>query len=396
MTSSLTEWLMTHYGREEVKKETGLTRIRAALHDLLPSLNQKKIITIAGTNGKGETTLWLSRELGNTSHCTWISPHVERITERFRNENGEIEEDLLQELVESCHELVRKNGYQLSYYEFLFFVFCHWAHRKNADVLLLEVGLGGRLDAVNIFDAKIVLLPSISRDHQEFLGNRYDLILKEKLGLLRRGTKLISFLHLQYLKERAREISLAIGAEFIDLEEHSGALPYEFSRRNQTLAHAASLVLEGKSLSELKNFVSREENLEHRGEHWKHQGDWIFYGSHNVDGVRNLIQFLGSAHYNFPRPPYDAVLVSFSRRDVRDIRVMLSMLKRSGLGNILVTTFPHPKAATQETLESLAAHEGISFVQDLEEYIQHSAGTKVLVAGSYYFLGHIKSLVRRR
>ncbi len=70
MQSSLTEWLLLHYGREEMKKETGLSRIREALSDLLPDLSKKKIITVAGTNGKGETTLWLSRELGSRKHCT--------------------------------------------------------------------------------------------------------------------------------------------------------------------------------------------------------------------------------------------------------------------------------------------------------------------------------------
>jgi dihydrofolate synthase/folylpolyglutamate synthase len=174
MSSSLTDKLFALYGREEMKKETGLSRIRDALGILIPTLSQKTIITVAGTNGKGETTLWLSRELGKKPHCVWISPHVERITERFRSEEGEISESELIKLVDECHELVQENNFKLSYYEFLFLVFCHWAGSRDCDYLLLEVGLGGRLDAVNVFDAKLVLLPSISRDHQEFLGHRYE------------------------------------------------------------------------------------------------------------------------------------------------------------------------------------------------------------------------------
>jgi len=401
MQSSLTEWLLLHYGREEMKKDTGPVRIREALGDILPAFAQKKIITIAGTNGKGETTLWLSRELGTRSHCAWISPHIERITERFRDENGEIEESVLRSLIDECHALVERKKFSLSYYEFLFFVFCHWARKKSPEYLLLEVGLGGRLDAVNVFDADLLLLPSISRDHQEFLGNRYDLILKEKLALLRPKTVLLSYLHLNYLREKTSEIVKSVGARIIDLEEWKLAERWEFSSRNQFLARTAYLLLSGVPPKDLSRELSRHpvetRFLEHRGEYFTSQGEWIFYGSHNVDGVRNLIQFLQSGTYNFSRPPFDAVLVSFSRRDGRDIRAMLKMLKGSGLGNILVTTFSHPKAIAEETMENLAGLEGIKFVHDIESYIKNSAAAqRTLVTGSYYFMGHIKHLLRSR
>lgn len=399
LSSSLTEWLLLHYGREEMKKETGLSRIREALGILLPELSKKKIITIAGTNGKGETTLWLSRELGKRPHCVWISPHIERITERFRDENGEIDEKLLRTLVDECHELVQKNNFSLTFYEFLFFVFCHWASKKSPDYILLEVGLGGRLDAVNVFDADLLLLPSISRDHQEFLGNRYDLILNEKLALLRAKTTLLSYLALNYLRERTFTIANSVGAKLIDLEELKLSESWEFSTRNQYLARAAFILLTGggKDLKvELCQRPVETRFLEHRGEHFSERGEWIFYGSHNVDGVRNLIQFLQSGTYNFSRPPFDAVLVSFSRRDGRDIRAMLKMLKGSGIGKILATTFPHPKAIAKEAMKNLAELEGITFVEDPGSYIQNAEDKRTLVTGSYYFMGHIKQLLRSR
>ncbi len=399
MHSSLTEKLIALYGREEMKKETGPSRIREALGSLIPELSQKKIVTIAGTNGKGETTLWLSRELGRRPHCAWISPHVERITERFRSEEGEISESELTKLVDECHELVQKNNFKLSYYEFLFLVFCQWARSRDCDFLLLEVGLGGRLDAVNVFNADLVLLPSISRDHQEFLGNRFDLILNEKLALLRKDSTLISFLHLKYLRERTEGICRSVGAKKIELEGMGLARSWEFSLRNQLLARAAFLFLTSESEldQELKSYLSHGDLLENRGEVLTDRGEWIFYGSHNVDGMRNLIQFLNSGNYNFRRPPFDAVLVAFSRRESRDIKAMLQMLKGSGLGKILVTTFAHPKAALPEEIESLAGLEGIKFVHDLEAHIKNTDHRcRTLVTGSYYFLGHVKSVLRGR
>lgn len=398
MDTELTDWLLANYGREAMTRETGLGNITKALGPLVPELQKKKIVTIAGTNGKGETTLWLSRELGKKKHCTWISPHVERITERFSSEDGEIELSVLRRLIESCHREVEVRGLVLTYYEFLFLVFCHWVKEKDPEVILLEVGLGGRLDAVNVFSADILLLPSISRDHQEFLGNRYDLILREKLALLRKGTTLVSYLHLNYLRKRTREICQAVGAKLIDLEEGTRFPSWDFSNRNQLLAHAAFCLLKGENRFPeiVEEFSPRESFLEHRGEHLSQRGNWVFYGSHNVDGVRNLIQFLQSGNYTFSRPPYDAVLVSFSRRDPRDLRVMIRMLAGASLGRITLAGFPHPKAALPETLKALAAHEGLRFVEDPAQLVQDSfEGHRTLVAGSYYFLAHVKELLRR-
>lgn len=402
MSPDLTSWLIENYGQEKFAPDPELKRIRSALSSLIPELNKCRIVTIAGTNGKGETTLRLSQYLKESSHCCWISPHISRITERFRDEKGEIDSGLLEKLILECHENVQASALKLSYYEFLFLVFCTWASRKKPEFLLLEVGLGGRLDAVNVFDAELILLPSISRDHQEYLGNRYELILREKLALLRRKTFFISYLHLQYLREKASDIVREVGCEWMDLEEFGLSRPFEFSLRNNLLAYAAWEYLRGNSVSESLRGRSYEKNfssapLEHRGERITAGAEYILFGSHNVDGMRKLIQFLHSDNYTFPRPPFDAVIVAFSQRNERDLRVLLRMLKASGLGKVVVTSFSHSKAASAQEVQNLCAQEGISFAQDIEPYVHGAQEDQhYLVAGSYYFLGFFKSLICRR
>lgn len=389
MQQDLLNWLLFHYGQEHMRP--GLGRIKAALGPLLSELKKMKVITIAGTNGKGETTLRLSSLLKNEPQAVWTSPHIERITERFRSEKGEITLDELKELISECHEKVKHHQYQLSFYEFLFFVFCSWAVKHSPKYLLLEVGLGGRLDAVNALDAELVLLPSISRDHQEFLGNRYDGILKEKLGTLRAGSTLISFLDLRYLRERALREATSVGAKFVDLNDTYLVPAYEFSRRNSILASAAFSFLTGSTLqSESEKTLFP---LEHRGEILRDKNEWHFFGSHNPDGMRKLIQFLHSDNYTFSKPPFDSVIVAFSNRNVRDLRVMMRMLKMPGLGNVVVTVFPHPKAASSEVVGALSKDEGLNFVSNIGAYIQNQKDQRVLVAGSYYFMGYFKSLL---
>lgn len=389
---SLSLWLIAHYGKEQFNP--GIERISFALGPLRQALANTRIITVAGTNGKGETTLRLSKLLSGHRHCTWTSPHIERISERFRSEDGEISLNELESLVKECHEKAREQDYKLTYYEFLFFVFCTWAAKRSPEYLLLEVGLGGRLDAVNFFDADIVLLPSISRDHQEYLGNRYDLILQEKLGVMRPGALLISALDSRYLFERAELTVGKMGGKIIDLGSHAKMPRKNFSQRNQFLAYAAYLELRESSDS-YENWRPEENFLEHRGEVVNRGAEWTFFGSHNVDGIRKLIQFLQSGIYNLPRMSFDAVIMAFSERRKDDLLVMMRMMKASGLQNIKITCFNHPKAASRDMMEVLAAQEGLEFVKDVDSYVQGTNSGRLLVTGSYYFLGHVKSLLRR-
>ena len=167
------------------------------------------------------------------------------------------------------------------------------------------------------------------------------------------------------------------------------------------MACAAYSYLMGTSLDDLKQeLLSKkslgENPLEHRGEIVKRGAEWLLYGSHNVDGMRKLIQFLRTDIYNFSERSFDTVLIAFSRRDPGDIKVMMKMVKTGKLGPVMVTSFDHPKALSVDVIRSLCVSEGLHFVQDIESFVQGKNSGQVLVTGSYYFLGHIKSLLRSR
>jgi dihydrofolate synthase/folylpolyglutamate synthase len=393
MIENLEEWVLQHYGVEIFTP--GLDRINLALADLKKDLAHSQIVIIAGTNGKGETTHRLGRHFKTASYCTWTSPHITSITERFSSQTGDIEISELKKLFLECHETIRARKFQLTYYEFLFYVFCRWAVIKKADYLFLEVGLGGRLDAVNALDANLVLLTSISRDHQEFLGNRYDLILQEKLGVLRPEANLISFLDLKYLRERAAARALRLNAYHLDLGDAVKIPAYEFSKRNQFLAYAAFCHLTGAPLA-VENWTPSSESLTSRGEIILSDNEWWPFGSHNVDGVRKLIQFLHSKNYNSKDYPFNAVVTSFSKRNENDILIMLKMLKKAHLGKVYVTAFTHPKACPRDVLQKLTVQEGLTFVENISEHVQGWTHQKILVLGSYYFLGELQHLFRSR
>lgn len=385
MINYLEEWVFARYGQEFYTP--GLERIGRALRLLKPILQKSKITIIAGTNGKGETTHRLSRLMSESTFCAWTSPHILSMTERFSSQDGDISSDDLEALILESDLIAQNEKLELSYYEFLFFVFCRWAIQKRPQFLFLEVGLGGKFDAVNALDANLVLLTSISRDHQEFLGPRYDLILKEKLGVLRPTTPLIHFLELKYLRERIHHTGPQL-----DLSLFSPLTPSEFSLRNQFLAYAASCHLKNIPFRP-GNWRPSEEKLFARGEIVSSANEWQLYGSHNVDGMRKLIQFLQSANYNFEASPFKAVVTSFSKRNEKDLRVMLKMLKSANLGEVLVTSFEHTKAYPKEALRDLCSQEGLKFVEDISDHVQGWTHQKILVVGSYYFLGQLKPLL---
>ncbi len=149
------------------------------------------IITVAGTNGKGSTCALLERiyiEAGYRVAC-YSSPHLLRYSERVRIQAGEASDDQLCRAFAAI-ELARQNT-PLTYFEFGTLAAMWHFMQSDIDVAILEVGMGGRLDAVNIFDPVCTIVTSIDLDHQEYLGDNRESIGREKAGIYRKGVPAI-------------------------------------------------------------------------------------------------------------------------------------------------------------------------------------------------------------
>jgi dihydrofolate synthase/folylpolyglutamate synthase len=186
MPQSLSEWL-AHVERVHTKPiELGLERVRSVLDRLdLPA--KPPVITVAGTNGKGSTCAMLERILLVAGYRVglYTSPHLLHYNERVRIDGSPAADEVLCRGFAAV-EAVR-GDVPLTYFEFG--TLCAWHAFAHAplDVLILEVGMGGRLDAVNAVDADCAILTSIDLDHMEFLGDTREAIGHEKAGVLRAG-----------------------------------------------------------------------------------------------------------------------------------------------------------------------------------------------------------------
>ena len=184
---SLSEWLSWQERLHFKAIDLGLERCRevAQKMDLLSPVY--KVVSIAGTNGKGSSAAMLDSIYLNAGYSvgTYTSPHLVRYNERIRINGVEATDDML---CRAFNDVDQARGeITLTYFEFGTLAALQLFRDNAIELAILEVGLGGRLDAVNLLDADIALITAISLEHQQWLGSTRDQIGREKAGIMRPG-----------------------------------------------------------------------------------------------------------------------------------------------------------------------------------------------------------------
>jgi len=288
------------------------------------------IIIIAGTNGKGETAHNLQRMALTSKYkkrvSMWTSPHIESYAERFSFNGVNILQSELEHSLSCFESLFPHNSCHLSFYELSFWLFCHQVIKQKSDFIILEVGLGGRLDAVNLFDADHVILTSISRDHTEYLGNFYREIVPEKLGVLRKKSKLVYSVQTDYIdklickiaheKKLDAPIKLQTTGEFSNYRKRNWELakityeavtaeecPLSFDPFFTTLGRGNEKVIEGLRLN--------------------------FFNAHNIDAHREFLRSINP-------PRNSALILFFSNRPSGEIKGILKLYSKFYKGKIII------------------------------------------------------------
>lgn len=184
--NSLPQWLAWQEQLHFTEIDPGLDRIRVVWQQMYADKKPPfRIVTVAGTNGKGSSVALLSSILSAAGYRTacYTSPHLLRYNERIVVD-GQTASD--QQICEAFDRIDAARGdVSLSYFEFATLAAADIFWRQNIDIAILEVGMGGRLDAVNLFDADIALITPIGLDHTVWLGDTRELIGIEKAGIMR-------------------------------------------------------------------------------------------------------------------------------------------------------------------------------------------------------------------
>jgi dihydrofolate synthase / folylpolyglutamate synthase len=322
------------------KIDLSLERIQLLLERLgHPERHVPPVIHVAGTNGKGSTIAFMRAALEAAGYGVHVytSPHLVHFHERIRLAapgGGQlVSEQKLAEAFETCERV--NDGAPITFFEITTAAAFKLFADNPADVLLLEVGLGGRMDTTNVIDKPLVsVITSISHDHADFLGTDIEGIAREKSGILKRGAPGVLYPQIDVVRAVIERIAAKVGAPLIiggqdfDVREENGRLVYQdeaglldlplprltgrHQHRNAGLAIAA---LRSQSVFTLedKHFEKAMQGVEWPGRLQRiNQGAipgllppgseiWLD-GGHNVDGGRVLAEALAELEERNPRP----------------------------------------------------------------------------------------------
>ncbi len=205
-----------------------LAHMRVLLEALEHPEQKFPTVLVAGTNGKGSTAATLASILQASGYKTglYTSPHLVRINERIRIQGGVISDDdfaLIHDLVDRTAERLVTEAelpWHPSFFEMLTAIAFEYFAREKVDIAVLEVGMGGRLDATNVIEPRVSVITDISLDHQKFLGDTLSEIAREKAGIIRPNGPVVTL-------PQTPEANHVIGNVILDLGARAvSAVPY--------------------------------------------------------------------------------------------------------------------------------------------------------------------------
>lgn len=422
MKKNLNDWLTYIQGIHVSAIDMGLSRVLPVTEKLniIESAKKAQVFTVAGTNGKGSTTAVIAEICQQAGYKTALyqSPHLIKFNERI-SINGSYADD--EELINAFERVEQARidcGLSLSFFEMTtlaaFLVFAD----ANCDVWVLEVGLGGRLDVVNIIDPDVAVITNIGIDHVDWLGDDREKIGFEKAGIVRQGIPVI-------YGEADMPTSVANKIKQMDASCYQVGTDYDYSCSDDTtngmwqpywqysnaavtlqlprpniylmnVANAISAVFVSKLVVTTQHIeqAMQHVNLAGRFDYQKVANtNWLFDVAHNPQGVSLLLNQL-EPNLDKYLPKNGKLVVLFSMLADKDIEQVVGLLQQSSLpiSHWYVAPIDFPRAASLNQLKGYLTNiqqNQISFYDDLDQATkqvlnQTNEQDLVLVCGSFH------------
>ena len=210
------------HGVEWRGSRPGLTRVRELLHRLGDPQDGLQFVHIAGTNGKGSTAAMLASILRAAGYTTGLftSPYLERFAERMQVNGVPVPDAEFAAVCQTLQPCITAMDDPPTEFELVTAAAMLWFRRRGCDVVVLEVGLGGRLDATNVIAAPAcAVITNIGLDHTEILGDTLAQIAREKAGILKPGTCAVSYPQAPEVRAVLREICAQRGIPLTEADE---------------------------------------------------------------------------------------------------------------------------------------------------------------------------------
>lgn len=388
------KWL---YGTQLVGIKLGLGNVTRLLEDLSVTndLVDRKIIHVAGTNGKGSVCAFSERILRDVGLRTGLftSPHLVSYLERIRVSGEMIPEARANEILGDIRELVENWETHPTFFEISLALALRFFCDEDCDIILLETGMGGRLDATNAVNATVSVITSIGLDHQQWLGETIREIASEKAGIIKPETPLI----VADLHPEARDVvgrrALTLGVPYIEAhplpEDWPLGLKGPHQRENAALAVEAACRVEGDRLTQEGIQKSLTDTS------WPGRfeiiGEFLVLdGAHNEASATALCVAWKEA---FPEESAQLIFGAAESKDLDGIfRALLPIVSS-------VTFVPIKSERRLSVVEMSKAFisaggdpQKVNFTDSLEEALAKLEGRQ-LVAGSLFLVGEAKSIL---
>ena len=412
-----TRWL---YGFQKFGIKLGLDRIGHIAKELGNPQDSYKSIHVGGTNGKGSVCKFLEGILVESGYTVGVytSPHLQRINERITINKKEIFDDELISLVEKVKPIVEemiKNGENPTFFEVFTAIAFYYFSEKKVDIVIIEVGLGGRFDATNILNPLVSVITNVSLEHQNVLGKTIEKIAFEKAGIIKDSVPVVTAADgkaLEVIKTQAEEKNssvVLIKDRFKRIEKQNflvnGSLKdYKvqtklvgsFQGENIALAIGAveTLQINGMFISEgsIKKGITKTKNIG-RMEIVGTNPFIILDGAHNPAGMKHLSETLKN---DFDYERLILVLGILSDKNVEEMLEIIVPLA----DEIIVTKSQNKRAAKpsdlKDMIEEIDSGKHVFVKEEIKDAIEHAksvAGKKdlICICGSLFTVGEARN-----
>ncbi|WP_057911552.1 bifunctional folylpolyglutamate synthase/dihydrofolate synthase [Peribacillus muralis] len=402
----------------------GLSRMEALLSKLGNPHEGLTYIHIAGSNGKGSTLQYIKEILmaeGGGKVASFTSPYLIRMNEQLKINADEISDNdfiaVFRELGPFIEEMDQA-GNGPTQFEILTAMAFSYFSKKEVDVVLMETGLGGRLDTTNVIKPLLSIITSISLEHTNILGDTLAEIASEKAGIIKTGAGVISGVTAKEPADVIEAKADAVGAPYYlvgkdfhlaDVKKSESRQSFSFSLGNKTIEHIEMNMLgyhqiENAALAIAAVLIAMEHIDEKSIRKGIAEAKWdgrfekvsneplvILDGAHNPAGIEALIDTL-KVHY--PEYKYRFVFSSFKDKNYAQ---MLRDLEGNAL-EIIITEFVHDRAADAQTLYEASHHDNKRLIKNWQEAItegKRKTGNKevLVIAGSLHFLSLVRAFL---
>lgn len=409
-------------------KKVGLNNIRILLDLLGNPQNNLEFIHVAGTNGKGSVCTMLSYILCEHGYKTGLftSPHLIRMNERIKINNTDINDNDLTDTfmkVKNKIDYMVEQGYNHpTFFEVLVTMAIVYYDANDVDYVILETGIGGKMDSTNMIENPIVsVITTIGYDHTAILGNTIEEIAKNKAGIIKQGrptvlyydkkevyntintecrnkkSKLYSYNEFNYsiLKRTKKNIDFSINNKYYNYKEVylNTIANYQIINISIALTTVEVLINEGIDLNR-KSILQALKKFTWPGRMEYVMDNMLIDGAHNVQGIRMFVDNINNLYKN-----KELTILYTSLKD-KPYKEMISELKKcNNINRMILTEINSDRATDASLLAGYCRESGfhdVDTMTDIDDAVEYviglsKEGKMVCCIGSLYLVGYIKS-----